>query len=103
MEIRLNLPEEVPGTEQADQADDDQVQGDNEVKQARHQQNENAGDQGQQRAQGDVKTHACLEKKLNDIGDADVRTSLLHINIIATRRDADMTQKKTAHEAPFEN
>jgi hypothetical protein len=60
--MKKTLSEEMPRAEQTDHADDDQVQSDDEIEQARHQQDENASDQGQQRAQSDVKIHAFSRK-----------------------------------------
>src|SRR5450830_263613 len=46
--------------EQADHADDDQVERDNEIKQTRHEKNQNASDQRYQRAEGKMNIHIEL-------------------------------------------
>lgn len=42
-----HLAEEMSCTEQADEADHNQVQGNDEIQQTRHQQNQDTGDQGE--------------------------------------------------------
>jgi hypothetical protein len=44
------LSEQIAGAKYSDQADDDQVKGDDIVQQARHDKNKNAGDQRDQRS-----------------------------------------------------
>jgi hypothetical protein len=60
--MKKTLSQKMPRAEQTDHTDDDQVQSDDEIEQARHQQDENASDQSQQRAQSDVKIHAFSRK-----------------------------------------
>jgi len=48
--------------EQPEQADDDQIDRDDEVEQARHDQDQDAGDQGRERADGEGQVHACPAK-----------------------------------------
>lgn len=53
--------EEVAGTEQADEANHDQVQGNDEIEQTRHQQNQDTGNQGEQRGEGNVQIQGGLQ------------------------------------------
>jgi hypothetical protein len=43
--------------QQSDQSDHDQVDRDNEIQQARYDKNQDAGDQGNQRSEGEVDIH----------------------------------------------
>lgn len=47
LHIRTTSAQEMPGAEQAYKADHDQVQRNNEIQQAWHQQNQDAGNQGE--------------------------------------------------------
>ena len=59
--IRISLPglveSKTSGAEQAQQADDDQIQGYNVVEQFRHNKNKNAGEKRDQRANTQIKIH----------------------------------------------
>jgi hypothetical protein len=48
LQCAVDLSQKISGTEKTDQADDDQIDRDDKVQQTRHDQNQDAGDKGDQ-------------------------------------------------------